>query len=372
MIEYLFLLFFSPLSFYLYKQCSSKFLKKLFLLISIFIPCIIAGMRDINIGTDLKVYVNYQYIITKNFDNFISYISFLQVDFMYGLLTFISSKIIYDFNFHLFIIQLINTICFVKFINSVKFNTDSNLNYALAFFIYLVTFYFKSLNLVRQHLAISFILLFYTYYLKGKNKTAIIFFIISVLFHSSAIIALLIPIILNITKKNNDFNKVSIVILFSTLLISLFGFNWIFKLIIDLGFFKNIATLNAGFLNHSFEFDKIDSFFKIFWIIVFLLLSKTKKDKIYNYSFLICLSFVDIILYEYNIFVMFGDRLALYFTTLIYTSFIPQLFISFKKDNLNKIFFTLVVIIMFFTYFILKYVYQNAGAIYPYASILGG
>ena len=78
---------------------------------------------------------------------------------------------------------------------------------------------------------------------------------------------------------------------------------------------------------------------------------------------------IDLITYELNIFIAFSERLSMYFGIIVYLFFIPQLS-KFVKGNkkIKYIITNILLIFIMLGYYLLKFVYQNAGNTFPYQS----
>ena len=170
MIVYLLMIVFSGIFVYLAQRSFKKQHKLqgiIFSVIAILIPSIIAGCRSVNIGTDLKVYASYMHYVSVNF----SFSRLIEIfgsgDILYSLLTFIIGKVSPSFNFFLFVVQLIN--CTLIYIAVYKNRKSSSM--VVSYLIFLLALYFRQLNLMRQGIALSFVICSFAYF---KNSEKII------------------------------------------------------------------------------------------------------------------------------------------------------------------------------------------------------
>lgn len=98
---------------------------------------------------------------------------------------------------------------------------------AVAFtaFIFGVQFYWESLSILRQYVGISFALLASWRWIKGRKTDFILFLIIAILFHTSAILALITPIIVRWSNRKSFFLIASLGSFLLSLIIPLLVFN---------------------------------------------------------------------------------------------------------------------------------------------------
>ena len=144
----------------------------------LFLLCFLFSGLRYQIGTD---YLSYKYV----FDD-------LRVDdialFEYGnyLLMYFIQLIGAPFQLYILVTSFI--ICF-SFFNFIKlFSRDKSTS--LFIFIFFGLFFLSSLNFIRQFLAISFFILALCSISQNKKIKTIIFIIISILFHTSALVTL--------------------------------------------------------------------------------------------------------------------------------------------------------------------------------------
>lgn len=154
--------------------------------IGIFCPCFLAAVRDETIGTDLTgygeiVYLNTQniplnYAIQQNDDNPIGFVTFAWLVNAFGG----------SFYIYLFLIELIiilpTLLAMVNFLGETAW---------IGMLVFLLTCYPTSLNIMKQMMATSILLLAFIAEIRGRIKTGLVLTIIAVLFHQTAIIGFL-------------------------------------------------------------------------------------------------------------------------------------------------------------------------------------
>lgn len=334
-----YILFFilSSIFYYMYV----KFNKKLFLLLSFFIPMVIGGFRYY-VGTDYGVYINL-YNSKANIDLGFSVISKI-ASLFYG---YKSLFFIYNFLTLLFIYLGLN-------------NINKKIR-PLAYVCYLFLYFTLSFNIVRQSLSVAIVFYAYKFLLNKDLKKWILFLFLAFCFHNTAIICLPLYFILN--TKNT---KLKFMYVLLTLFISL---NYIDII--------NLITRSLPFMSH-FEMYAVEikelannrMFFLDMAILFYMLLFRkklVKNDKnnsVYMFMYILFITFE--LTGFFNPYVKrFGNYLVM--SQVILLGNIPFL----CKLNKNKLFNCIVIIGYSIAVFIISAYFLKLSDIIPY-NFLGG
>ena len=152
---------------------------------------------------------------------------YLNVETLYVFINYLSSKISSSVNLVYFITEFI-TLLFVYFscYGVKKICNDYNFC-SLSYFLFLILFFNKSLNLCRQSIAIAIILYAIKYIYQKKPIKYILFCILASGFHSSSLIMIILYFYINYINrsKNKILKNLIIIILLFTLII---GYNKMF------------------------------------------------------------------------------------------------------------------------------------------------
>lgn len=156
---------------------------------------LLTGLRAYTVGTDTGNYYR-EWLRIKGV--------VVTTDFIYYYIMFTIKKIGLSYQHFLF---LISTIFFLVIYKSLKNLSESyGVNLYLIIFCFL-SFFFSltlSINVVRQGLSLAFLLLAYSYLISNQSKRKIIIFsIISLFFHLTAIIPIFLFVIATLTKRLN-------------------------------------------------------------------------------------------------------------------------------------------------------------------------
>ena len=155
---------------------------------------VIGCLRSYKVGTDTYFYFyDYTLIPEMSFTD----LSSLRYEFGFSLLCKLLGTIFADPQF-----LLVFTSVFMNFV-TYKFIKNNTKNHLLAgIFFFTLNYYFEFLCLMRQGIALSFILISYEKLKNNKNIQFLLFLIIATLFHTSAIIMLLMYPIKKIKRSN--------------------------------------------------------------------------------------------------------------------------------------------------------------------------
>lgn len=350
----------------LFAYSALKFKNRMFLFIfysilSIGFLTILGGLRNLEIGIDTSAYPieTYEMVTKSN-----SVIDFLRISSLieplYVLMSYFSVYCIYD-DVHsiLFVTQFLIVLNF--YISFVRLRVYSPVWLSVFFFCFL--FFNMCLNMQRQGIALSFVLLGYTYLINRKIIPFICLVVIAFLFHKSAIFALiLIP---GIYIENTKINKY----LIGGCIALFVGYSLFLGYVtsyLGLEKYENYAVGGA----YEGAFSKSEIILRTLflgWIIFFT--PKYKKNSLYKN--VLCIFICEYIINLLQIKSAFIGRLGIYMYVL-YLIYVPYFYV--KKSANNRLQSSRLILmgafIVFYWWFV--YIYSNAGETYPYSSAILG
>lgn len=344
------------------------------LVISILTLCLLAGLRDVSVGTDVNIYVKPLFESAINADSLQSYISDNNeyTENIYLLFTFICSKLTDNINVFLFIIQLLimAPIYYAIYLRREKAPMW------LSLLIYLTLIYNVSFNLVRQCIAMSFIFLSYSLWEKNKRIPVIVCFAFAVLFHKSALIAIGAYIIILIYKTNIIDKSIKKKILSAILFLILFAVifyqplgTFLYNInILPEKYYTYIEKININ----DFDIDYFNMLYKLFFLGVILfycynMRKNMKTDEIKNIIPYATILIVDFIIFPISFFSDTFIRIGYYYGLNIYPLVIPLCSneVSNKKDKIV----ISIIILSLIVYWVYSIMIYKGMETYPY--ILG-
>ena len=335
---------------------SSKF-SFLFLILAVLIPSILAGMRDLSVGTDVNVYVAKYYEFARHSNSIFTFFNSYKLDVGYGGVTYLISKISYNVHIFLFFIELL--IVFPVFISAYKLKNKIPMN--LFCLIYMLTFYNMSFNIVRQSLAISFIILSFTYFITNENKKSLFYAIVAVLFHSTSIIFLIIPIIYKYLNQKLKREKL-IAILLVLVLIPIFYSKILLFMINNVGIISSRYSIYLEQLETS-NFSAFQIGYRIIIFLILILHSKELKND--NNNFYIAMSFANIIFYLLNNVVLYAGRISFYFSAVANLFGLGIIYYNIKAPK-KRIMYFLIIVSILVSYWYIQYIILKSGDTYPF------
>lgn len=377
----IYLIFFGISIFLLYISNYTKnlFLKKILIFSGLLMPCILAGVRSLNIGTDVKVYLKQMYstaLSSNSFNIFLnSRISGLRYarDYERGftILVYCLTKIFKNIQILMFFIEVL--IIFPIYFGCKKFMYLKDKIW-FCMLVYYFMFYNISLNAMREFIGLSIV--FYgicsliTNEKHGLMKY-MISFAVGCLFHKSMILSLTVIIVYYLLKnKKNSYVKLG-KIKVRTYILKL-------TLIVCLGIFLllNINLLNRILYNND-EFNRYTAYYSEFSIedydiikflpmlILIIVLLKKFLKKYENSSFYIAMfCFAYLIFGQLENVSIHGDRVSDVYK-IISVIYFPLIGDTPNSNRWKKI-TTLIVIIYVICYWYFMFVYKGYNQTIPF------
>lgn len=211
MLIYLFV--FSASCFFIYIAENLKGNIKYFLyFLSILIPSLLAGMRDLTIGTDVLNYAYPIHVVACNSNNFFSYLSNPDLaKFEKGYLTFayITAKLDKDIFLNLFLTEFLTASCFL--IGLIHFKKKRPISISLGMLIFYLLFFNPFLNAIRQGIAMGLVFIDFIFLIKRRWITYVFIICIAMLFHVTAFFGF-IPLIVYLAVSRKKFENKELVL----------------------------------------------------------------------------------------------------------------------------------------------------------------
>ena len=341
----------------------NKKLSIFFQVLSIIVLCILASVRDVTIGTDVKTYVHPVFRICSNYDCSMLDIYGYHMESGYYFLNYFISIFTQKLYILLFIIQFF-VLCFSFF----GIKRMYKKNYLYVYFLFIVLFYNMTLNIVRQFMALALCLYALGALIENKDKKFFLFVFLAFLFHSSAILFLGIYLLYKIIKKNpkNLFKLIIFsVICFSLGTILYFLFPNILENINFLAKYKFYLT---NYVNATLEFNTMATILDLTFILLYIMFYKIydRKSELSRFYFaLLLIDFVCLLIAtKYTI----VYRLGLYFRIPAILFFLANCDFIFSNKNRknNNLIYRLISVIFVLLYWYYVYVIGNSGQTVPF------
>lgn len=374
MIIYIVCFIFSLIFSYGYEKSNIKLL----MAISLFFPVAIAAFRADIIGTDVQVYARQLYNIainSKNFDEFLNmkwyaiwrFKEVSEFELGYTILVYLSAKL-KSFAFLLGCTQFLTI--FPLYLSLNRYKNRYKYIVTIGLSIYYLLFFNMSLNMMRQWIAMTMIMLAYVHLKDSKYVQSTIIFIIAVLFHRTAIIGLGVLITYVLLRKNKreiflkfstkryNFNIV-IFITIMTLLITTVLSNS-FRMMLT-----NLLGLNdySTYVNGTVAISINQIYTDIPVLLLFLMIWKRRKN-IEDYTFLTFCVFSNIVLSQLSSVMAYSSRIVLYIS--VFKMLIVPIYLNNLQGRLKKIITLILILLLYSIYWYYTYVIKGTDATVPY------
>ena len=346
---------------------------RLYKLILIFFPILLlsllAGFRDMGIGTDTEIYSEMYFegamslnsltdLFTETFD--------LLPNKGYIALNYFS-QLLYSELWMVWFLQELLILC-CTYCAVLKIGKRYDIQLYVFSILYLFAFYNVSYNYMRQLCAMSICLLAMSYYFENKKIVFLLLFTIAFFFHTSSSICFIILAIYHISKKKVNLTKV-LLCLFVGYIILFFYYYDVLFIIGRLGVFSEVYMDRYG-VDTPHPGERVPYSFMIIILVIYCGLWLSWHKKIISREDIV---FV-ILVHTTFLFMMF---LSLYAETLKRLSYYSYLVVvvymgiclsSERMSRLYRIFFLLLIIFAWWY----SYMHLNGNETYPYKSTILG
>lgn len=368
MAIYLIIFLYSIFFHYVAYKVKNQVAKYCFVFFPLLCLAFLAGARDYGVGTDTLLYskeyfndaLHAQGIgdLLKNNNIHISNKGYL-------FLNYLGVQIMSNIFIAWFLTELLILTC--TYLAVMKISRFYQIHLAVFSVLYLFAFYNVSFNLMRQMCAISICLLSYAYLLEKKYIVTGVLFLLSITFHTSAVIFLLVFVYhywMDTKRKKLLFAAIS-----GAMALGILLYYQLLMILGRFGVFTKVYMERYG-LNSQFEGERVPYAFVVVALTIYVGIWLSYKYQLLkddeNY-FLLLTHTTFTILMTLNVLVNTLIRVSYYFYALDIV-FMGILLTSKKMHIGYKIAFVSVIVFMWFY----SYMYLNGNATYPYRSqILG-
>lgn len=331
-----------------------------FCLIAILLPSLLAGLRIEGIGTDTLYYVKANFKVAVASKSFQQFNNAYELELFYNLLVYFVSRFTNNIHVLYFLIQTI----IMFFVYRACYNERKNVPMWLSFLLFLLLYYNRSLNMVRQSIALAIILYAYKYIKEKKLLKYIIFVIIASFFHKTALLSLIIYFMVALIKGKEKFLYKIFILLISILF--LIGYQEIMFFLIGLEIIPNKYLFYVTGSQSTILL--IELIRKIIFLGIFTLFGKALYKINEENHILKYFMNLDIVLYLVGIYANYAQRIS-YYLGYFDIFLIAQLPNCCKKGVSKQIIYALIVI-FFVSYWLMYYVILGYDSTFPYISIL--
>lgn len=328
-------------------------------IVAILLPSLLAAFRMEGVGTDTLYYVKRNFHCAILSDTFQEFNHYFSLEFLYNALVFIVSRFTNNIHVLYFFIQGI----IMFFVFRACYDERDNSPIWFSYLLFLLLYYNRSLNMIRQSLALAIVLYAFKYVKKKQLLKYIFFIFIASLFHKTALLAIIIYFLTRIIEGRKSFLFKLFILLFGFLF--LVGYQEIMFMLINLGIVPNKFLFYV--IGSESNLLLIELFRKILFIAIFILFGKSLKRNSKENGIFMYFMGLDIILYLVGLYANYAQRISYYlgYFDIFLISRLPNC--CKNKVTRNQIYVLL--ILFFLAYWYIYYKYLGYDATFPYASV---
>ena len=347
-----------------------KYQERFIIMLAVVIPCILAALRAETIGTDVLVYAKplfdravgsqtfidfysssiYNYISTWNVHN----VSRFEIGYL--IIVYVIAKTTRLFPVLLFVTQLIINLLIYKGLEKSSIGNKA--------WVGMLIFYFmvfnRTLNLMRQSMAIA-VIVFAFHYLENKSyKKYILCILISLLFHTSGLMGLVIFLMYYVMcEKKTNHRILRLVTVSLAGVIIIISLNYISTLLsyIGLGHYKS-------YINGTISFMPRQILLRVPIFVIYFMFRKQLSQKSENADYFFLLMFFDLLASQLSSVNEVSGRISLFFSVFALFVYAEIWNVAFQKENRFLIKFLILGYIAVFWYY--QYVYMGYNHTVPY------
>lgn len=337
---------------------------------SIILLSVLAGCRDLSIGTDVLVYGDSVFSAARFSESFgqgLELVSYSSEEVFY-IINYISSYFSDNLSLSLFLVMLLQQLfCFhgcVFFKEKVPI--------WIVMLMFNLVFYNLSLNLMRQCLAVSFLFLSFEFFLNKSFWKLITCVIFSFYFHKTAFVSgCILLLFYYLTSFDEKYQKqnVLIVAVLGAICVPLFG--QILELLTNaIDVFAKYKAYGGSYKAFAPGVSTIDVFVRCIVVLCTLFFYRKTEDVEYRYkNFLLMLLVADVSSLILGVYAHFTTRFSYYF--LIFE--IPVFFAILNSQYIT-VYTRKILNVSFISLFLFRWWYLNIyfgnNATYPYTSLI--
>lgn len=347
-------------------------LAKFFLLLSVLIVAVMAGLRDNSVGSDTISYTTYYIEYGSRFKTLGEFMRFFAVyEPGFNIFSYCIG-ILFNHSSHWFLFWC--AILIYGFTMKTLVFYQKNCSISMVWLFFLMLSCTEALNITRHYMALALAAYAFTYTFENKHKQFTLWTIIAMSFHVTAMVNFLIFVVWKIIRKR-DTILFKMIIVMGTITI-MFLYSDILRI---LSAFSFIGTKAESYINlRSFSFQINPFLIRLPFLILILVnlkefTSRNRIDSEGNYQiddhfgdFLFLMIIVDCIVAQMRGLGETLYRLTAFFSIFKYISYSMVIKMSpFAINRLAKRIMAYVFMIIVFMYWVVE---LNSGLIYPYVS----
>lgn len=340
--------------------------------LALLIPCLIAGLRDYSIGTDVEVYVKPLFETAREARGFFQYLGaeFYQSDIWsnvnvykfeigFTALCYLCAKVFNSMQVLLFVIQALVVVPVFK---GVRANKAQPVWLGMA--VYYLMFYNNTLNMMRQWIAMAFLFYAFCYLRERKYRKYFSTVVLAMLFHTSVIVGIVIFLVVRLTagerQRSNRRKAILLIVL---------GIAVLLNLNVVVAAVKLLGLRYGNYFSGDLVLMPRQLYYRLPILILLATRWKYLKEKDRFAVFYAVMIAYDLLASQLTSVFSYSTRISAYFSE-YYMLVYPALCGSSNFENNRRVMrvFVLVFLCIYWWYI---YMYTGAGETVPYVSVFG-
>ena len=340
-------------------------LNYIFVLITLIVPCYFAAVRAPGVGRDMEVYSEKMFEIARSSTNLDFYIEKMAVEPLFYLLTLACAKLgnVYVYYFS---IQLLTILPILALLYQEEYKENMWIGIAL----YMFWLYPFSLNIMRQSIAIAFVIYGYRYIKNRQLFKYLVCCLVGMGFHSTAIVGLLmymINVLVSIEHSGHENWLRKILTKHRKINIAVIGILSIACVAFCNEIVGYLSTFNVRYeaqlrFASAFGLDYIHIFLISVFVTILLLIYQ-RKAKTTEFFYLIYIIIIGAVLYQIKSSYSQMYRIAMYFIGYIFIAFPYALKFAHKREKQLFIVVIMALSLFNFWYYIIE---SGWHSVYPF------
>lgn len=347
---------------------------------ALLLPCLLAGLRDESIGTDVKVYVSPLFQCAKYSDGFrhylhsswLVYIGFYknvsEFEIGFTALVFIAAKLFGTMSWTLFLIHSLIIVPVYTGLSKLK----GRIPIWLGMLVFYLIFFNNSLNWMRQWIAIAILIYAFPYLLDWRRLEYFISIAIACLFHSTGLLGIVIYFVYEYSNSQRRFNSIKLRFgehtidagLLKVFLTAFFCVVFLYLMQIVVALFDLVGFKYLAYINGTVQFS-VDSIlirlpFFLFPLLFWNQYCRSCKIAIFTMNMVV----MDMACAQLSSIYSQSARIGVYFSVYNIIT-IPMVYGSLKNKVEKSLMLTMVVAYSL-VYFWYSYVYLGSSETIPY------
>ncbi len=338
--------------------------------LALLIPCLIAGLRDNSIGTDVSWYVEPLFQCAQASDSFLEFysleiqlpnwtvvaVSSYEIGFL--ITSYLAAHVFNNIALQLLLLQVLTIFPIYKGLAAFR----DRLPVWLGMAVYLLMYYNQSLNMMRQWIAMAFLFYGFQFLEKAQYRRYFLAMAVGALFHYCAVLGLSILFLYQVLAKENIKNRT-----LKALLIVLIGVGTMLGLENIALLMKMMGVRYSGYITGNLSLMPRQIYYRIPILVLLCWRWKYLKQHTHYANYILVLIIYDLLMSQLTSVNANSGRIGLFFSE-YYMLFFPMICMASGSKNNRQIMkiFTMCYLIVYWLY---VYVYGNSSETVPYVSI---